>query len=255
MARSLRRITGKKEVLTEEEVCDLLDAAKRLGSTEHAVIACLATQESGRMSCCRETVGDVDLRAGFIRVRPNEHGRNPGLLKTTASAREVPIWAEHRPILVAHYDGLHATAALREMPRSSVTGQPGRRRHGLRSIWNRVVKTAGFAVGDVTPYTLRHHYISRRLQMVDRAGVPVSAFTVAREVGTSVGKSRGSTATFSVAGAAVARLLSAARSGRRPPVSVVTVCVTPRGGGWLGRGVSVDSAPVGPVAQVVRAHA
>ena len=116
-------------------------------------------------------------------------------------------------------------------------GPPATDAHDLESA----ARLAGFKPGDVTPYTLRHHYISRRVQMLDR-GQPVSVFSVARELGTSVGLIQKTYGHLLAASGERSESLTFRRSEPRPAVRDNSRDTAAAGAGSE-RGPSVDSAP------------
>jgi integrase len=114
-------------------------------------------------------VGDIDLKAGVIRLRENHHRG----LQTKAATRDVPIWPGLRPTLAEVVAGQRVDALL-------FTTEGGTLRTNVPlTAWARALKRAGLKISS---HGARHSYISQGLQCMD-AGKPVSPFTVIKEVG------------------------------------------------------------------------
>jgi integrase len=121
-------------------------------------------------------VGDIDLAEGILHVRKNAHTRRT---KTERSTRRVPIWPDLRPTL----ERLVANRVPDELLFGSDDGSMVN--NVPINAWRRAAAAAGANKSENEPFTphgCRHTYISQRLQCLD-GGVPVSPFTVIKEVG------------------------------------------------------------------------
>lgn len=98
-------------------------------------------------------VEDVSFDRKTITFRPNQWRR----LKTATSFRSVPLWPQ-----------------LEEILRPMVTD--------FRKLLDAVAVRAGWRAGEIRSKMFRHTYCATRLQTLD-AGVPVSVYTVAKELG------------------------------------------------------------------------
>lgn len=110
----------------------------------------------------------------MVTFRPNEWRR----LKTARSHRTVPLWPQLAEILRPYMD-------RRVVERGGTLLFPnaaGGMLTDWRKLLDRVAVRAGWKAGEIRSKMFRHTYISARMQTTD-GGVPVSAFTVAREVG------------------------------------------------------------------------
>ncbi len=114
---------------------------------------------------------DIDFEGGRVWFRHNEWRR----LKRAWHERSVPLWPQLLQILEDYIDGQQPRDLM--FP-SHLTGRMYTNLNdGLRAAFRRtgLLKETRF-------YILRHTYCATRLQTLDR-GQPVSAFTVAEEMG------------------------------------------------------------------------
>lgn len=146
------------------------------GPTLHGVVATMLLTGGRPSEVFGLAVSDVSFDRRTITFRPNEHR---GRLKTALSLRTVPMWPQLAEILRSY------------LPRRQSAGRdallfPSVRTDGRISDLRKALDSAsarlGWANGSVRPYAFRHTYCAARLQTLDN-GAPVSAFTVAREMG------------------------------------------------------------------------
>ena len=122
-------------------------------------------------------VDDVSFDRRTITFRPNDWRR----LKTRTSHRTVPLWPQLEVILREY---LFAGPS----PKGSGLLFPSDRRgtvgmiQDTRKIIDAVARRAGWEAGEIRTKVFRHTYCAARLQTLDR-GAPVSAWTVAKEMG------------------------------------------------------------------------
>jgi integrase len=121
-------------------------------------------------------VGDIDVAEGIVHVRKNVHTRRT---KTERSTRRVSIWPDLRPTL-------ERLVANRPPDALLFGSEDGRMVNNIPiTAWRRAAAASGANKSETEPFTphgCRHTYISQRLQCLD-GGVPVSPFTVIKEVG------------------------------------------------------------------------
>lgn len=111
---------------------------------------------------------------GQVHLRPNAWR----LLKRSKHTRWVPLWPQLEEILRGYVEAYGRREGLL-FPAPS-----GGMLSDIRGSIAQAVELAGVEK-HVTPHTFRHTYTAARLQTVDH-GQPVSPYTVARELGTSV---------------------------------------------------------------------
>lgn len=122
-------------------------------------------------------LGDVDVKRGIVRIRPTERRR----VKTRSSWRTVPLWPQLREILEPHLQRRReAGAGERDLVFAS--WRTGGMLTDIRKPLDQVARAAGWRPGDIRTKMFRHTYCAARLQTIDR-GYPVSAYTVAKELG------------------------------------------------------------------------
>lgn len=176
------RPTGKREEaawLEVHEAAWLLEVARRsprIGNGCEFLYPLLATflLTGGRKS---EVLGlevdDVSFDRETVTFRPNRWRR----LKTRKSHRTVRLWPQLAEVLQAHVLPLDRTpreGLLFPGPRGMVTS--------FDKALDVVAVRGGWQSGEVRSRMFRNAYIAARLQTVE-GGVPVSTYTVAREVG------------------------------------------------------------------------
>jgi len=128
-------------------------------------------------------VGDVNFDRRTITFRENRWRR----LKTATSRRVVPLWPQLEEILRPYRVrlGLGAEDRLLFPSTRHQVAAVGAAAHVLtepRKLLDAIAARGGWKAGEVRTKALRHTYCAARLQTLDR-GAPVSAFTVARELG------------------------------------------------------------------------
>lgn len=147
---------------------------------------------------CRETeiygleLDDISFERRIIRIRENGWRR----LKTQRATRNVPLWPQLETILRAHFRQLEEWRLERGpggrsrvpdcelvFPTWSMDGKPTMVQDSRRLL-DRLATRAGWKAGEIRTKMFRHTYCAARLQTLDQ-GAPVSAFTVARELGHS----------------------------------------------------------------------
>lgn len=124
-------------------------------------------------------VGDLDFTRKTVTFRPNAWRR----LKSSSSARVVPLWPQLEAILDAAQDK-SPEALLFPSTRTPVRGVDAAA-HLLqepRALLDAIASLAGWKAGEIRTKMFRHTYCAARLQTLDR-GAPVSTYTVARELG------------------------------------------------------------------------
>ncbi len=162
----------------------LLEAARRYRVPEeredhitfmHPLLATFLLTGGRTMEVLGLEVSDVSLDARRVTFRPNEHRR----IKTKAGHRVVPLWPQLEEILREHVFG-----GAGPLPGGLLFPSPrtGRMLTDVRKALDTVAKSAGWAKGEIRSKMFRHTYCAARLQTLDH-GVPVSPFTVSREMG------------------------------------------------------------------------
>lgn len=124
-------------------------------------------------------VEDVDFGQRVIRIHPNSWRR----LKTPRSTRLVPLWPQLANLLsdyLAKY-GARLNRLLFPSERLLARGKEGMITDSNKML-DGLGSRVGFQPGEVRWNKLRHGSATARLQTLDN-GVPVSPFTVARELG------------------------------------------------------------------------
>lgn len=119
-------------------------------------------------------VDDISLDRGVVTFRPNTWRR----LKTATSHRSVPLWPQLREVL-ERYLAEHPPSKL--LFPSYRTGEEAMLTD-FRKLLDAIAIRAGWKEGETRSKVFRHTYCAARLQTLD-AGAPVSAYTVAREMG------------------------------------------------------------------------
>ena len=186
--------TEKPKGSTEEaawlevpEAALLLDAAKHyepkrddLGMPfAYPLIATMLLTGGRRDEVLGLEVDDVSLERKTVTFRPNRWRR----LKTKRSHRVVPLWPQLERILRVYFPERERMDGGTLLFPSFRTGQEAMLTD-IRKLLDAVAKRAGWKEGEITTKMFRHTYISARIQTTHN-GVPVAAFTVAREVGHS----------------------------------------------------------------------
>lgn len=121
-------------------------------------------------------VEDVSFDRKTITFRPNRWRR----LKTGSSHRSVPLWPQLEEILREYV--FDRAAPLGSLLFPSVRVQHEGLIRDLRKSLDSISTRAGWKQGEIRTKMLRHTYCAARLQTLDR-GAPVSAYTVAKEMG------------------------------------------------------------------------
>lgn len=137
----------------------------------HAVIATMLLTGGRKAEVLGLRVQDVSFDRRTVTFRETAGRR----LKTRTSWRAVPLWPQLEGILqpyILSYAGAD-DALLFPSPRT------GRQITDLRKVFGQLKDVLGW---EPRTKPMRHTYCSARLQTLDR-GAPVSAFTVAREMG------------------------------------------------------------------------
>jgi integrase len=111
---------------------------------------------------------------GEIVVEPNEW--SDGKLKTDRRTRRVPLWPDCASVLADYTADMHPQMPLFPSPKR--VNEPVR---GVKRAFQSVVALAGLDSA-VTPYWLRHTYVSHRIQTTE-GGAPVHELTITRELG------------------------------------------------------------------------
>jgi len=124
-------------------------------------------------------VDDVSGERGTVTFRPNAWRR----LKTKKSHRVVPLWPQLAETLKAWFPLRVQLGPGSLLFPSYRTGQEARLTD-WRKLLGGLALRAGWKAGEILSKQFRHTYTTPRLQSLDR-GAPVSAWTVAREVGHS----------------------------------------------------------------------
>jgi integrase len=175
---------GRKEAnwLEVHEAALLLESARLYAPKKaylampylHALLATLLLTGGRPMEVLGLEVGDVSLERKTIRFRPNARRR----LKTAGSRRTVPLWPQLEEILRDYL----VTRRGRPVDLLFPSVRTGEMVTDLRKAIDRVAEQAGWKSGEIRPYAFRHTFTAARLQTLDR-GQPVSAYTVAKELG------------------------------------------------------------------------
>jgi integrase len=121
-------------------------------------------------------VGDVSFDRKTVTFRPNEWRR----LKTASSFRTIPLWPQLEKILRPYVFAADRPPSRLLLP-SYRTGQEAMITD-FRKLLDAVAVRAGWKAGEILSKMFRHSYCAARLQTLDH-GAPVSAYTVARELG------------------------------------------------------------------------
>ncbi|CAN5247318.1 hypothetical protein BH18GEM1_BH18GEM1_07600 [soil metagenome] len=140
----------------------------------HAILATFLLTGGRFAEVVGLTVTDVSFQRNTVTFRPNEFRR----LKTKTSHRVVPLWPQLREIL-RHY------LFSRDEPSEGLlfsSPRGGGMVRDFRKALDPIAKRAGWAEGEIRSKVFRHSYCAARLQTLDR-GVPVSPWTVAKELG------------------------------------------------------------------------
>jgi integrase len=120
-------------------------------------------------------VPDVSFDRRTVTFRPNQHRR----IKTQAGWRTVKLWPQLEEILKEYVFGGDAPLADGLLFPSPRTGGLVR---DVRKSLDAIAEKAGWKAGEIRPRMFRHTYAAARLQTLDH-GAPVSAYTVAKELG------------------------------------------------------------------------
>lgn len=123
-------------------------------------------------------VEDVSFQRKTVTFRPNKWRR----LKTSTSHRTVPLWPQLEDVLRSYLVAREREGGIGELlfP-SSRKGKEGMVRD-IRKALDIIGGRAGWKPGEIRSKMFRHTYCAARLQTLDQ-GVPVSPFTVGREMG------------------------------------------------------------------------
>lgn len=126
------------------------------------------------------TVDDVSFARSTVTFRPNQFRR----LKTLGSARVVPLWPQLEEILREYLAGANAPKGKLLFPSKHrrLRGGDEAMLGDIRRALDVVAVKAGWAEGEIRPYSFRHSYTAARLQTTDH-GAPVSPFQISRELG------------------------------------------------------------------------
>ncbi len=125
-------------------------------------------------------VGDLDFTRKTVTFRPNAWRR----LKSSTSARVVPMWPQLEAILDAAQDAapdrllFPSTCARRGRGES----EPPHMLAEPRKLLDAIAERGGWKAGEIRTKMFRHTYCAARLQTLDR-GAPVATYTVAKELG------------------------------------------------------------------------
>jgi integrase len=145
-------------------------------ATIHGILATMLLT-GGRPS---EVLGlqrrDVSFERKLISFQPNSIRRR---LKTGNSNRSVRLWPQLETILSTYCSNdawAHSNDLLFPNPKS------GQMLVDIRKAVDTIAEAAGHSRGSIRPYAFRHTYCAARLQSLDN-GAPISAFTVAKELG------------------------------------------------------------------------
>lgn len=122
-------------------------------------------------------VEDVSLDRKTVTFRPNTWRR----LKTRTSHRSVPLWPQLEEILREYMFGGPSPLVSGLLFPSERLGSPAVIQD-TRKMLDAIAARAQCAPGSIRTKMFRHTYCAARLQTLDR-GAPVSAWTVAREMG------------------------------------------------------------------------
>ena len=122
-------------------------------------------------------VDDISFDRRTVTFRANAWRR----LKTRTSHRTVPLWPQLEQILREYLFAGPAPVGSGLLFPSERRGVPGMIQD-TRKIVDAVASRAGWDSGDIRTKVFRHTYCAARLQTLDR-GAPVSAWTVAKEMG------------------------------------------------------------------------
>ncbi len=139
----------------------------------HVIVATLLLTGGRRSEVLGLDVDDVSFDRRTVTFRPNRWRK----LKTLTSRRVVPLWPQLEMILREWVFERDAPLAGLLFP-----GRDGRMVGDLDKQLDAIGQRAGWNRGEIRAKALRHSYCAARLQSLDR-GAPVSAFTVAREMG------------------------------------------------------------------------
>ncbi len=121
-------------------------------------------------------VGDVSFDRKTITFRPNDWRR----LKTATSFRSVPLWPQLEEVLRPYVFSTDRPPSTLLFP-SFRSGREAMLTDA-RKLLDAVAGRVGYRPRELNLYVFRHTYCAARLQTLD-GGAPVSAFTVARELG------------------------------------------------------------------------
>jgi integrase len=121
-------------------------------------------------------VRDVSFDRKTVTFRPNDWRR----LKTATSFRTVPLWPQLEKILRPYVFAADRPPSRLLFP-SYRTGKEAMITD-FRKLLDVVAERAGWKPGEIRSKMFRHTYCAARLQGLDE-GAPVSAYTVAKELG------------------------------------------------------------------------
>lgn len=121
-------------------------------------------------------VRDVSFDRRTITFRPNRWRR----LKTATSQRTVPLWPQLEVILREYVFGSEGPPGTLLFPSGRLASESPIR--DTRKALDAIGERCGWERGHIRTKMFRHTYCAARLQTLDR-GAPVSAYTVAKELG------------------------------------------------------------------------
>lgn len=120
-------------------------------------------------------VDDIIFDRKIVIFRPNNWRR----VKNRGSHRPVPLWPQLEAILRDYIFGGDAPLGRGLLFRSTITGE---KLTDIRRMLDAIAEPCGWPKGAIRAKMFRHTYCAARLQTLDR-GVPVSPWTVGRELG------------------------------------------------------------------------
>jgi integrase len=169
------KATKKEQQKTDEffeipEAARFLEAAREHGSY-YEVIGTYLLTGGRRKEVLGLLVGDIDLEAELVRIRPNRYRG----LKRTWSERVVPLWPQLREILEPYLEARDGVPEDLLFP-----GLTGGMITDLRKPLREISEKAGLPEPRLTKF--RHTYATARLQTTD-GGKQISLWQVAKELG------------------------------------------------------------------------
>ena len=148
----------------------------------HELLATFLLTGGRRAEVLGLEVSDVSFDRKTVTFRPNAWRG----LKTATSHRVVPLWPQLEEVLRPYVFGGEAPLGRLLFPSYRVRGSGERGSEHLleepRKAFDAIAERAGWKAGEIRTKMFRHTYCAARLQTLDK-GAPVSAFTVAKEMG------------------------------------------------------------------------